>query len=69
MDSLNNPVVKDYLTTIDKGDKMKDENKRKLKAVVKGLGEIVWSTLPVVFASVAGFLIGIIMVFKMKGGC
>ncbi len=48
---------------------MKDQNKRKLKAVIKALGEIVWNTLPVVFAGVMGFLMGIMLIVKMKGGC
>ncbi len=43
---------------------MKDQHKRKLRAVLKGIGEIVWDTLPVIFGGVMGFLI-----VKMKGGC
>ncbi len=48
---------------------MKDQNKRMLKVVLKGLGKIAWSTLPVVFAGVMGFLMGIMLIVKMKGGC
>ncbi len=37
---------------------MKDQNKRKLKAVLKGIGEIVWDTFPVVMAFIWGVLMG-----------
>ncbi len=37
---------------------MKDQNKRKLEAVIKGLGETVWDTLPLAMAFVIGLVLG-----------
>ncbi len=64
-------IIKTIAPIVDKYFKMReqDQNKRKLKAVLKGLGEIVWNTLLVVFAGVMGFLMGIMLIVKMKGGC
>ncbi len=63
-------IIKTIAPIVDEYFKMRkqDQNKRKLKAVLKGVGKIVWSTLPVVFAGVMVFLMGIMLIVKMKGG-
>ncbi len=42
---------------------MKDVNKRKLRAVLRDVGEIVWETLPMVMWFVFGLAVG------SGGGC
>ncbi len=53
-------IIKTIAPIVDKYFKMReqDQNKRKLKAVLKGVEEIFWDMLPVVMAFVFGLVVG-----------